>query len=1367
MLKCSRLTLAFAPLAILTLIVGIAAGAESVRLATFEKEPGENYFALSLSPQAKAQAPAAAEIVVLFDTSASQSGVFREDALAGLRSMLAALRASDRLKLMAVDLKAVPMCDQFVSPAGAEMKAAVAKLQARAPLGATDMTSALRSALDCFADQSAAARHVIYIGDGMSKAALIQPESFSRLVEELVARRVSVSSYAIGKEQNVTLLATLANHTGGIIRLDHNATDAAKSIGQALAQSVQVPVYWPTEVALPKRLEAYPKAMPPLRSDRDTILVGRIDGLDAVEIACKAEVNGKVVELRWSATPEASSPDFAFLAPLVATAAKDGGLSLPTVGSDGLRAAAIATTKSVDELTRLGELALSSGNAAGALEVAKTALARDPDHPKAKALHDAALRQLARTAKPTALVQQPAAEERAEPEAKFEPAKPVEEEGLKLGTPPAAEPLKGSGLIDEVLAQGGGEILRLTEEEQRVLEGKIRAEVADSLRQARDAMSQDPDRVEQDLKLLQEMVERVPSLNADVRRQLVDQIKTAIRETQRVGVRVKEEIARAREKEARAREQERFLQDLEIRTQRLQQLMERFDSLMKEGRYDVADDQVNPEVMKLVPNTAIAEVVAVTGQMHRYNAEMQDILARRHRNFLHGLHTVEESLIPFPDEPPIVYPSPERWEEITRKRAKYKNMDLLGKEGSAEQKILETLDKQVSFEFIDMPLKDVAAYIQETYGINVVLNTKALDDAVISQDTPVNRTLKGISMRSALRLILKELGLTYVIRNEVLEITTPEDAESELITKVYPVGDLVVPIQANLNVFGLGGAGGLNGGGGFGGGFGQGGLGGGLGGLGGGGFGGGGFGGGGFGGGGIFAVEDELSLGTKKDGAKKSAPAEEPAVRRPASKAKESAPAHRLAAPKGDWDAFFAAEKSRLARLEDPSEEGRKLAASLRQTVRELMHEKEFGQTAAIIQAALRSGLVESWMYEAMALAMQADNAPEEEVERALMSAVDLATSEDQVLFIADYMSRAGLHARALSLYRQFADSSPHRNTAYLAGLALAQRLDDADALTWACVGILSQVWPPEEQSVAENAFRIAKTTYDRLMSEGRKTEAEALEAAVRRAMVRDVIIRVTWTGEADVDIAVMEPNGTVCSLRNPRSTGGGMLLGDVSAEDKTASADGYSETYVCAEGFPGDYRVLIRNVWGRPTGGKVTVDLFANYGTEKQWHRREQIPLGEKNAEVVVTVTDGRRKELLPEAKVAQVAKVQNAVNQAILAQQFNAFTSSTAEEEYRRTLALMRRSGLGFFRGGAVGYRPVIITLPEGANFSTNAVISADRRYVRVSPAPTFSLVTEVSTFNFVTGQGNTQGGGLGGGGGFGGGFGGGGFGGGGGFF
>ena len=63
-------------------------------------------------------------------------------------------------------------------------------------------------------------------------------------------------------------------------------------------------------------------------------------------------------------------------------------------------------------------------------------------------------------------------------------------------------------------------------------------------------------------------------------------------------------------------------------------------------------------------------------------------------------------------------------------------------------------------------------------------------------------------------------------------------------------------------------------------------------------------------------------------------------------------------------------------------------------------------------------------------------------------------------------------------------------------------------------------------------------------------------------------------------------------------------------------------------------------------------------------------------------------------------------------------------------------------------MGYEPVIITLPEGTNFMAQGVVSADRRYVRITSLPFFSAVSKVDTFNFVTGsQANNVGGGTGG--------------------
>ena len=45
------------------------------------------------------------------------------------------------------------------------------------------------------------------------------------------------------------------------------------------------------------------------------------------------------------------------------------------------------------------------------------------------------------------------------------------------------------------------------------------------------------------------------------------------------------------------------------------------------------------------------------------------------------------------------------------------------------------------------------------------------------------------------------------------------------------------------------------------------------------------------------------------------------------------------------------------------------LFASVRETVRHLMKEKKYDESATLIQAALRNGQMESWMYEALALA--------------------------------------------------------------------------------------------------------------------------------------------------------------------------------------------------------------------------------------------------------------------------------------------------------------------------------------------------------------------------------------------------------------
>lgn len=122
------------------------------------------------------------------------------------------------------------------------------------------------------------------------------------------------------------------------------------------------------------------------------------------------------------------------------------------------------------------------------------------------------------------------------------------------------------------------------------------------------------------------------------------------------------------------------------------------------------------------------------------------------------------------------------------------------RDSQANAKIIAALEQTASFKFEATPLKDVAEFLGTKHQIPIVLDRKALDVIGFGDDTPITKSLDGITLRSALRLMLKDLDLTYSVRGEVLLITTPEDVEANLPTYIYDVADLVLPCHTSLVV---------------------------------------------------------------------------------------------------------------------------------------------------------------------------------------------------------------------------------------------------------------------------------------------------------------------------------------------------------------------------------------------------------------------------------------------------------------------------------------------------------------------------------------------------------------------------------------
>jgi hypothetical protein len=111
---------------------------------------------------------------------------------------------------------------------------------------------------------------------------------------------------------------------------------------------------------------------------------------------------------------------------------------------------------------------------------------------------------------------------------------------------------------------------------------------------------------------------------------------------------------------------------------------------------------------------------------------------------------------------------------------------------AAEQRIKAMLDLKVSIDVADQPLSEWLSYLSDKYHVPIQFDVNGLRDAAIDPSTtPVGVQVNDISLRSALKLVLSEHNLTYLLKDEILLVTTTDKANACLMLCIYDVRDLV------------------------------------------------------------------------------------------------------------------------------------------------------------------------------------------------------------------------------------------------------------------------------------------------------------------------------------------------------------------------------------------------------------------------------------------------------------------------------------------------------------------------------------------------------------------------------------------------
>ena len=95
----------------------------------------------------------------------------------------------------------------------------------------------------------------------------------------------------------------------------------------------------------------------------------------------------------------------------------------------------------------------------------------------------------------------------------------------------------------------------------------------------------------------------------------------------------------------------------------------------------------------------------------------------------------------------------------------------------AQKRIIEALQKPTTMRFVNTPLKEVFASLEKRHKIPIQFDKEAFVDAGIPPDTQMTRELGGLSLHSALRVLLGDLNLTHVVKQDVLWITTVDEAQ--------------------------------------------------------------------------------------------------------------------------------------------------------------------------------------------------------------------------------------------------------------------------------------------------------------------------------------------------------------------------------------------------------------------------------------------------------------------------------------------------------------------------------------------------------------------------------------------------------------
>jgi type II secretory pathway component GspD/PulD (secretin) len=329
---------------------------------------------------------------------------------------------------------------------------------------------------------------------------------------------------------------------------------------------------------------------------------------------------------------------------------------------------------------------------------------------------------------------------------------------------------------------------------------KLNAEVGTKIAEARRLQETDPDKAiamyDQTLKGV-----KAAGLPENLIRPMVRRLEVALELAKKDKVAFDVKMQDNNYRAEIERKRLRILEADKAKKDRMKELMDKATKAMADGQYVEAEAYAK-RAQEVDPNEVAATIIAWKARAERrFNRDL-DIRAQKEEGAVTAFQEVDLASVADPQVQLNGIQYVRNWKELTKERLRM-NAKLEPKKSSKDLAIAAKLRDPVSLNMDKQPLGEAITFLANYTGLNIVLDPKALNDENVTSGSPVTLTANNIKLETALKLLLKPLGLTYKVEDEVLLITSPQASFAQTFPKTYYVGDLVMPPGKTPNLPGM------------------------------------------------------------------------------------------------------------------------------------------------------------------------------------------------------------------------------------------------------------------------------------------------------------------------------------------------------------------------------------------------------------------------------------------------------------------------------------------------------------------------------------------------------------------------------------